>query len=290
MHGRAAKPRRDPVDHSRLAGRVYDAFASGKSESHQPGSWTVDYAGNCESPLPVKSYASSGALFVTTLTRCRRCKPCLRAKQFYWSRTAMRWTEFTHQQGARTWFGTLTLSPVSQQIALDEARSRWCEEVARTGAIPDWWDDVTCDERFRLVRNELVGWVKRYWKRMRKGTKRCERCYPTNPRKAGEWDHPPASFKYFLVFERHKSGLPHMHFLMHECGEPIRLKHLECQWPHGFVKVNVVKGGDIRRAAFYVAKYLGKAFQARQIASLRYARVDPAAPEGDRGQGSKQSS
>ena len=124
-----------------------------------------------------------------------------------------------------------------------------------------------------------MGWVQRYWKRLRKGVRRCERCYPSKPRKAGEWDHPPASFKYLLVFERHKSGHPHMHFMLHETGEHITLKHLECGWGHGFVKMKLVKGDDERRAAFYVSKYLGKSYQSRQIASVRYARDDPHAPE-----------
>ena len=266
-HGKRRETRRAPVEHSKLASRVYDALADGKAEQTSAARWVVNYAGNCEAPLPVKAYAASGALFTTTLTRCRRCRPCLRAKQFYWARAAMRWTESTARAGLRTWFGTLTLTQAWQDEILREARE--------ADPAPDaaWWDEAHCDERFRLVRNVLKGHLQRYWKRLRKGTKRCLRCYPTKPRSKdpSEWDHPPAQFKYFAVFERHKSGLPHIHWLLHETGDRVLLKTLACQWPYGFVKIKVVKGDEIARAGFYVSKYLGKAFQARQIASTEYA-------------------
>ena len=279
--GRTHRPtgrrrRSSPVsDHSELTARVYDALVSGKAERLEDSRWEVRYSGDCESPLHMKRNADKGALFVKYLVRCRRCRPCLRAKQFYWARTAMKWTQKTAEEGNRTWFGTLTLTPTSQAIALENARTEWLNSVTRsTGEVPEWWDDVACDERFRLVREELVGWLQRYWKRLRKGAKRCERCYPLKPRKAGEWDHPPASFKYFVVFERHKSGLPHMHWLMHETDEHIMLKALQCAWPHGFTKVKLVRGNDVRKAAFYVSKYLGKSFQARQLASINYAKAE----------------
>lgn len=185
----------------------------------------------------------------------------------------MKWTEFCADQGKRTWFGTLTFTSTEQEVALQEAFEAWVKETGYTAA--EWWRDARCDERFRLVRKVQTEWVKRYWKRLRKGVKRCERCYPSKPRKPHEWDHPPASFKYFLVFERHKSGLPHIHWLLHETGHPILLKQLSCAWPHGFTKVKLVKGDNIKKAGFYVSKYLGKAVQARQIASVGYAKKQP---------------
>lgn len=267
-----ARKLRAPVDHGDLTRRVYDALAHGKVELADDRH-IVRYSGDCEAPIGIKQHSARGRLFVVWLTRCRRCKPCLRAKQFYWSRTAMRWTERTAEAGLRTWFGTLTLSPEAQQIALEDARTNWANRVARaTGEIPEWWDEVHCDERFRLIREELVGWCKRYWKHLRKGRKRCERCYPAKARKEGEWDHPPASFKYFLVFERHKSGHPHMHFMLHETDAKIMHKFLKCAWPHGHTHMKLVKGADVKKAAFYCAKYLGKAYQSRQIASINYAK------------------
>lgn len=266
--GRRIRP---PVDHGDLTRRVYDAFANGKLET-DPTRHTIAYQGNCTAPLAVHSHASRGALIVKTLVRCRRCKNCLRARQFYWARTAMAWTEYTHKAGRRTWFGTLTLSAVEQDNLSTAAMWRWLEG-SETGSIPDWWEDTTCDERFAFIRKELTRWCQSYMKRLRKGVKRCETCYPKKPRAVGDWDHPPAAFKYFLVFERHKSGSPHVHWLMHETDAEIRKKHLQCAWPFGFTQVKLVDGSDVRKAAFYVSKYLGKALQSRQIASRLYAKL-----------------
>lgn len=266
----SARQRRGVLDPSKLTQSVYDALAAGKATIARNRT-TVHYSGNCESPIRMRRNASSGGVFVEYEVRCRRCKPCLRARQFYWARTAMDWTKFTADNERRTWFGTLTFTEAAQAEALQAAFWRWAETTGRSHA--DWWDEPLCDERFRLVREIQTGWVQRYWKRLRKGVKRCAACYPAKPRRSGEWDHPPAAFKYFLVFERHKSGYPHIHWLLHEMESPILLKQLSCAWPHGFVKIKLVKGDDIAKAGFYVSKYLGKAIQSRQIASTGYAKL-----------------
>ena len=270
QHARVRRRRsaRGVFDQMKLEASVYEAFVAGKVTMDRDRK-VVHYAGNCVAPVEVRRNAPVGGLFVTWRLRCRVCKNCLRAKQFYWARAAMQRTEETHTAGLRTWFGTLTFTEAEQREAVQLAFEKWSQDTGRSSA--EWWSEPRCDERFRLVREVMTGMVQRYWKRLRKGVKRCERCYPRKPRKAGEWDHPPASFKYFLAFERHKSGLPHVHWLLHEEAAPILLKQLACAWPHGFVKIKVVKGTDIRRAGFYVSKYLGKAIQARQIASLGYA-------------------
>ena len=244
---------RAPVEHSRLVGRVYDALANSKAERQSDRDrWVVRYAGNCKAPIAIKSHASTGVLFVTTLTRCRKCRPCRLARMGYWARAAMEHTETTAEENRRSWFGTLTLSAEWQQRFLEEARFRWANRVARSSAIPDWWDDPTCDERFAEVRAVLVEEVQKYWKRLRKK------------------GH---AFKYLLVFERHKSGLPHMHFMLHETDAKILARQLREEWPYGFTKMKLVKGPDVRRAAWYVTKYLSKSVQARQIASLGYAKT-----------------
>ena len=267
---------RRPVAHSDLSARVYDATVSKRAERGEDGRWIVNYAGNCERPLPVPSHASRGALLVTYLTRCRRCRACLRARQFYWAKLGAARTVETRDAGLRTWFGTLTFQPEYQAIFHQQAMLRWGEENG--GVIPRWWDDPKCDERFRFVRKEMLREVQKYWKRLRKGVSRCTKCYPAKPRADGEWDHPPASFKYLLVFERHKSGLPHVHWLLHEETAAILKKNLECMWPYGFVKMKLVKGDDFDKAAYYVAKYLGKSIQARQAVSLGYAKLPKSRP------------
>ena len=125
-----------------------------------------------------------------------------------------------------------------------------------------FWRDDECLHRLDVMRPFLVADLQRYWKRLRK---------------AGH------SFKYFVVVEPHPGrgahrahkGLPHLHWLLHEQGDPIRKRELQAKWPFGFSKVVIVGGrskraADPKKAAAYVAKYLSKCPQARQMASEGY--------------------
>ena len=198
----------------------------------------------------------------------------------HWARRAIRAAD---QASGRTWFGTLTLN--QDAPAEIDRRAR----LASPDPNADWWDDVRpasyfcrkrnkvvhvkghiCDHRFGLIRDQLVLEMRRYWARLRKAGHR---------------------FDYFLVFERHKSGEPHMHVLVHEAGDPIRKRVLQDNWALGFTNFKLV--GSAKRqvapndAAFYVAKYLSKSTQARQIASKGYgnkcalAAIAKAKPERD---------
>ena len=53
-------------------------------------------------------------------TRCRKCPACAKAKANLWHWRAKR----ELQRAARSWFGTLTLSPVAQYRVLSEARAQ----------------------------------------------------------------------------------------------------------------------------------------------------------------------
>lgn len=172
-------------------------------------------------------------------------------------------------QGNRTWFGTLTLSPEAQSEFLVRAL-----KTRHAQSLPEGWDrtervtyyckrrktHVTvdgylCDDRFAALRVEFLREVQKYWKRLRKQG---------------------MSFRYLLVFERHKSGLPHAHFLLHEQDGPILKRSLRSQWPWGFFQASLV-GGRARnaaapdKAAWYAVKYLTKSNQARVVASRGYA-------------------
>lgn len=249
-----------PADHGELSAKIYDAKIAGKTApGARPGEWFVDYAGNCEAPAgPIRRVADRGALLADMYVRCRRCKSCLRARMGYWLRAAIHWTQATMDAGLRTWFGTLTLGPEARAVTLARAREEWAQ-VASTSAIPDWWDDPACNERFRLHRKVIVHELQKFFKRLRK---------------AG------MKFKYIVAMERHKDGWPHVHWLLHEVGEKILHKDLVQQWQHGFVKVKLVGGYDRKRrrtlspvfASYYVTKYLAKDYQSRQIASIGYAR------------------
>lgn len=190
---------------------------------------------------------------MTMKVRCRKCSTCLRARTNYWGYAAMNQTIQTEKAGLRTWFGTLTFTRDFQQELLMRAIDRHMIE-AKTSDVPEWFRDELCDQRFAAVRREVVKEVQRFWKRLRK---------------AGH------AFKYFVVIERHKSGLPHVHFLLHEQEARILKRHIQAEWPFGFSNVSIVGGkgrfaAAPQRAAWYVCKYLSKSTQARQLASLGY--------------------
>lgn len=244
-----------------LAVALYEARLSGKAVQHN-GIWYVHYSRDCAEPYMVSASGPPPTYAMARkIVRCRKCKPCLRARTNYWGFAAMQQTLICQGQGCRTWFGTLTLSPCMQDEFLARARDTSDNPAA------SYWDDPQCDQRFAAVRAVFLAETQRFWKRLRK--------------KGHE-------FKYFLVFERHKSGLPHAHFLLHEMGKPITKRQLQDEWPFGFTNVSIVGGRSAKaaapeKAAWYVVKYLSKSIQARQIASRHY-RPDKSTPAGRGGE------
>lgn len=94
-----------------------------------------------------------------------------------------------------------------------------------------------------------------------------------------------ARIRYVIVCERHVSGDPHFHVLLHELngGDAVLYKHLAgrqdvkdyvpAPWREGFTNWQLVGDRDEldgKRAAYYVAKYLSKSALARVRASKRY--------------------
>lgn len=80
--------------------------------------------------------------------------------------------------------------------------------------------------------------------------------------------------RYLLVFERHKSGLPHAHILVHDMdvNHPVRHADLASEWKLGFTKFKLC---EALKTAWYVAKYLSKSVESRVRASLGYGKVQP---------------
>ena len=256
---RRPRKRLGPADHAETVAAIYDAKTKGlAAQGDRQGEWAVNYAGRCENPYRIRRQTEKGALMVDYLMRCRHCGPCRKALMGHWAYRATAEMEASSAKGLRTWFGTLTLRPEAVSATLDAAIEEYMWR-SPTGEVEDWWDDSLCDYRFALHREVLVKEMTKYWKRLRK---------------AGH------KFKYFYVFERHKSGIPHLHWLLHETAEPILKKQLQSQWPHGFTKIKLVGQYDKRRrrklspqfAAFYVCKYLSKHVQSRQIASTGYGK------------------
>ena len=245
--GRRRAQRRDPQDPVALGDKILQATFSGKATALGGGFFEVAYHGDCAAPLRVCA-DDARSRHVAYYVRCRKCGACRRAKRNYWGFAATNVTKQTMNNGLRTWFGTLTLSPEWQCELLRRARDKHPDPHA------PWWSEPRCDERFSAVRKEMLHEVQKFWKRLRSSGK---------------------SFQYLLVFEQHKSGLPHAHFLLHEKGGPILKRELRDQWPCGFLQSSLV-GGRARnaatpdKAAWYAVKYVTKSAQARLVASLGY--------------------
>lgn len=218
-----------------------------------PLSYQWDLAYRCEKPVYVpiqskpnpegkKEYYSTdaNALYLDLYVPCRKCDPCLKRRQWVWSSRAA--LEIRH--APRTWFGTLTLSPDWQYQALCQYDARANERAGYTAA--DLNDEF-------LPRHLVISkWITLWLKRVRK--------------RSG------ASFRYLLVAEKHKSGLPHYHILLHELDRfrPVSKACLEETWPYGFTRFKLVEADTAGKTGNYVAKYLSKSKDARVRASIGY--------------------
>lgn len=227
------------------------------SPTYVRSGWTThqwDIAGSCQRPAtrelvstPLirgrERWGGLGHAKQTTLimrVRCRMCDCCRRLKAALW--TARAQSELT--PGLRNWFGTLTLQPAEQHQMVSRARSR----LASGGTD---FDALSAEDQFSERMTEIGREVTLWIKRVRKESN--------------------ADLRYLLVAEQHKSGLPHLHILIHEGaeGDPVRYRTLASQWKLGFVKFNLVEG---TKAARYVCKYISKSAMARVRASLRYGQ------------------
>lgn len=152
----------------------------------------------------------------------------------------------------RTWFATFTFAPSAHYTMQCRAIA-----IADQRSIPT--NELTEDELSERQSNECAKELTLFFKRVRK-------------------ELPQSAVRYLLVREKHKSGLPHWHALIHESGDvPIPYRLLEKHWNLGHAKFKLMED---ERAAFYVAKYLGKSNDGRVRASIRYGRWDGKTSEG----------
>lgn len=129
-----------------------------------------------------------------------------------------------------------------------------CGKTART-----WFCTFTFDWRRKVPAGvEPIAWAQKQvtlaFKRLRKGAGAL----------AGQ------KFRYLAVFERHQSGLPHVHALIH-CRSDLQYRHIQRAWTqNGFMSAKIVRNN--RAAAAYVCKYLFKerSIVPRQRASIGY--------------------
>lgn len=177
-------------------------------------------------------------LWVSLTVRCRRCSWCLRQRAKEWATKA----QAEIAAAPRTWFATYTGNPDEQFRWLSIARV-----ICKDGSTR--FEDLSPEDRFRMLCRAANPDITRYVKRIRKQS--------------------GARIRYLFVAERHETGLPHWHALVHDCdpAKPIRKAVLKGQWPHGFSKFKLVEN---QGAAWYLCKYLSKELATRVRGSLRY--------------------
>lgn len=219
--------------------------------------WNI--AGRCESPVTVTMTAKpegspdvlvapgrAHPLELGMEVPCRKCRRCLIYRSALWTGRA----KAEIGMSVRTWFGTLTLNPGEQYRAVSEARLEAHAEHLDYDALSE-------EERFirrvRVIAREITKWLKRVRKEAR------------------------APLRFMLVAERHKSGEPHWHVLVHEpTFRPVRYETLKKQWFLGHAQFKLVND---EQPASYVCKYLTKVNEgARVRASLHYGEGRSSTP------------
>lgn len=203
-----------------------------------------------KNPIPAERKGSekkvtTGKLRKVPLTleltvRCRKCRRCLRKRSQMWAARAKAETK----QARRTWMGTFTLRPDVNHQNLARARRK----VFQRGGI---WEDRNAEQQFDLLHQQNAVQLTLWLKRVRKVS--------------------GAKLRYLLVCEKHKSGLPHYHILVHEM-EDAGVSHaiLSSQWKLGFTKFKLLR--DVEQAT-YPCKYVSKSAETRVRASARYGQT-----------------
>lgn len=160
------------------------------------------------------------------------------------------------RRAVRSWYGTLTLTPYNQYRVEVGAR----RHLESRGWL---WTAMSDDERFRATARFALKEVTLYIKRFRKEAYGAKGKSP---------------FKWVCVTERHKSGLPHFHMLIHETEmRPIPHRILSGQWTQGFERWRLVKIDENPKViAGYLGKYLTKDFGTRIRASEKYGEQQTA--------------
>nr|QXN72828.1 MAG: replication initiator protein [Microvirus sp.] len=207
-----------------------------------------DVSGDCTEPLIREVTGSSDledfggavgpglgrSLFIDLKVRCRGCERCRHARRAMWFHRALAET----MSAKRSWFGTLTLRP-------EEQYRFKCLALGRNPCL----EELDERQQLTLINVGIYREIQKYLKRLRKDS--------------------GAKFRYLLVCEAHKSGLPHYHILLHEVTDtPVTKRTLDQQWKLGYTKWRLVE--EQVKAAGYVCKYLFKSDTPRPYASLHY--------------------
>lgn len=256
---------------SRLADvqrQAIDALGRGATVE-TPARVEWDVAGNCRNPVAFErvgrgdrprgilydsyaagaprlvesKYAGKGFLVMAITARCRKCEACLRVRAREWAAKAR--AEIA--MAPRTWFGTLTLTPGWHAYFQSKARVY----LGRQGVD---YDILQPSDQHAELHRQIGPEITLMLKRLRGRRK--------------------DAFRYMLVVEAHKSGLPHYHMFIHERSpaDPLRHAVLTAAWEKGFTKWKLVDDED-GRAAWYACKYLSKSAACRVRASQHYGEI-----------------
>lgn len=189
-----------------------------------------------DEPLTLNYGADKVGPYAIYLTvKCRMCDECLKERKIAWANRAL----VEYERASRVWFGTLTLEPQWQSLFGAQAAQR----AAKNG---DVLEALPFDTQLHLRHQAAAVEITKMWKRLRKAGHR---------------------FRYFVVLEAHKSGLPHYHAMLFEQSAPVTKRELDAEWPCGFTKWKLAEDSG---RVWYVAKYLGKSSAARVRASLNF--------------------
>ena len=207
----------------------------------KPRSLVMWRGGRLATVLKENRWIMDGFIAIDIETRCRHCDNCMKARRSIWWYRAKAEIALS----SRTWFGTLTLSPYAVTTLKNRLR------IADANSAAGDFDGRPSPEQFGRLASEGGKEITLWLKRLRKAEK--------------------SRFRYFMVVEAHKSGLPHWHVLLHEIRTepPLRHRVLKDQWKLGFTDFKLVDPTDTA-AAGYVSKYLAKSALARVRASARY--------------------
>lgn len=245
---------RKEVNYQDLKSKIYKALKSGaKRDPENRTTVRWDISGNCMNPYIVHHWSrptsfhdqmknikrnSDTRLDLEMKTRCRGCENCRKQRQKLWYARCYAETS----KAPRSWFGTLTIAPEH----LYHFRLMAQKKVKARSLI---WNELSERQKFQKIYAEISPEITRYLKRVRKSSN----CH---------------KLRFMLVCEKHKSGNPHFHCVVHQVGAvPLTYRDLSEKWLLGFTNFKLVQSPKV---AGYISKYISKSLLCRVRASLKY--------------------
>lgn len=214
--------------------------------------WEWDLSRDCSSPYTMNKLGVTSLGWtnmsseIRYILMCRRCENCLHRRASRWAVRARNELAMAH----RSWFVTLTLEPQRQYWAKAQA-------IRRAAKAAVTWETLSEADKFKRHCREISPEITRWLKRVRKQS--------------------GAPLRYALVVERHVSGEPHFHALVHEVDQtkPVTYRQIVGAWRWGFAHSKLVHMDEGLSVHWYVAKYLAKSSLARVRASRHYGNAVP---------------